>query len=39
MKKTAEGDEYLDFSDETLDRRRIIRAFSQGAFLAERVTF
>ena len=35
MEKTAEGDKYLDFSDETLERRQIIRTLSQEAFLSE----
>ena len=39
MGKTAEGDEYLHFSDETFERRRIIRALSQGASLAEMAGF
>ena len=31
MEKTVEGDEYLEFSDETLERRRNIRElFSLG---------
>ena len=28
MEKTAEGDEYLEVSDETLEQRRIIRVLS-----------
>ena len=41
MEKTAEGNEYeyLGFSDKTLERRQIITALSQGAFLAEMTTF
>ena len=35
MEKTAEGDEYLEVSDETLEQRRIIKVISQEAFLAE----
>ena len=35
MEKTAEGDKYLDFLDETLERRQIIRVLSQEAFLSE----
>ena len=39
MEKTIEGDKYLDVSDETLEWRQIIRALSQGAFLAEMAAF
>ena len=39
MEITAEGDEYLDYSGETLQRRRIIRALSQEMFLTEMVDF
>ena len=39
MEKTVEGDEYLEFSDETLERRRMIREFSVWAFRTEMAAF
>ena len=39
MEKTVESDEYLEFLNETLERRKILESFSVWAFLAETAAF